>query len=154
MIVVWVEVSTFWHIKTEWSIVVVASEQVVWIVGDTRLHGSGLGELRRPHTHVSALCLMDSHVWWPDSVMDLSLTVVPLLEVVSTVFLMARMDLGQVHHQLLEFHLPETFIHKQIVFLMHCTMASLAGSAENFETSSKSIVEIHIKLALSNNSWL
>merc|ERR1712113_668129 len=136
VIVVWVEVSTFWHIKTEWSIVVVASKQIVWIVGDTWLHGSSLGELRWPHTHVSALCLMDSHVWWPDSIMDLPLTVVPLLEIVSAMFLMARMNLRQIHHQLLKFHLFETFVHKQVIFLMHSTVTSLAGSAEHFETSS------------------
>lgn len=42
MIKVWVEVTTFWHIKTEWSSVVVTCQQIVWVVGDTWLHGSGL----------------------------------------------------------------------------------------------------------------
>ena len=153
MIIVWVEVSAFRHINAEWCSVMVTSEKIVGVVGHTWLHSTGLGELGWPHTHVSSLGLMDSEIWWPDSVMDLSLAVVPLLEVVSSVLLMSWMDLGQVDHEFLQLHLFETFVHKQIVLLMHGTVASRAGSAENLEASPES-TEI-IKLApISENSEL
>ena len=139
MIVVWVEVSSFWYIDTERSSVVVTSEKVIRIVGHTWLHSTGLGELRWPHTHVCSLGLMDSEIWWPDSVMDLSLAVIPFLEVISSVLLMTWMNLWKVHHELLELHLFETFVHKEIVFLMHGTVATGAGSAEYLEASSQSI---------------
>jgi len=82
VIVVWVEVATLWHIKTEWWCVMVTGQQVVWVVGQTRLHVTSLGQLWWPHTLVGVLSLMDGHVGWPDSVVNLSLTEVPLLEVV------------------------------------------------------------------------
>ena len=43
VIVVWVEVSTLWYIKTEWWVVVVARQQVVWVVDQTRVVRSCLG---------------------------------------------------------------------------------------------------------------
>jgi len=52
VIVVWVEVTTLWHIKTEWGGVVISSEEVVWIVDVTWLMGGGLGELWWPHSLV------------------------------------------------------------------------------------------------------
>ena len=153
VVIVRVEVPTLRHVDAEGSSVVVTSEQVIWVVGHTRLHGTGLGELGWPHTHVRALGLVDGEIWWPDSVMDLSLAVVPLLEVVSSMLLMSWMDLGQVDHEFLQLHLFETFVHKQIVLLMHGTVASRAGSAENLEASPES-TEI-IKLApISENSEL
>ena len=136
VIEVWVKVTTLRYIKTEWSGVVVASQQVVRVVRDTWLHGSCLREFRRPHTHVCALCLMDSQIWWPDSVMDLPLPVVPLLEVVTAMLLMGWMDLGEVHHFLLKLHLSETLVHDQVILLMHSSVASLARSTENLEASS------------------
>ena len=138
MIIVWVEVSAFRHINAEWCSVMVTSEKIVWVVGHTWLHSTGLGELGWPHTHVGSLGLMDSEIWWPDSVMDLSLAVVPLLEVVTSVLLMAWMHFRKVHHKFLELHLFETFVHKEIVLLMHSTVAARAGSAENLESSSQS----------------
>jgi hypothetical protein len=68
--------------------------------------------------------------------MDLSLSVVPLLEVITTMLLMAWMYFWQIHHLLLQFHLFETFVNEQVVFLMHGTVASLARSAKYFEASS------------------
>jgi len=107
---------------------VIAGQQVVWIVDQTWLMGTSLGELRRPHTHVGVLSLMDSHVWWPDSVMDLTLSEIPFLEEVTTVLLMARMDFGKVDHLRLELHLSETLVHKKIVLLVHGSVATLASS--------------------------
>ena len=106
----------------------IAGQQVVWIVDQTWLMGTSLGELRRPHTHVGVLSLMDSHVGWPDSVMDLTLSEIPFLEEVTTVLLMARMDFGKVDHSLLELHLSETLVHKEIVLLVHGSVATLASS--------------------------
>lgn len=128
MIEVGVEVTTFWDIETKWWGIMVTCKQVVWVVDKTGLMGTSLGQLWWPNTLVSILSLMDSHVWWPDSVMDLTLSKVPLLEVVRTILLMSWVDLRQVNHLLSQFNLIETFFNKKIVFLMHSTVASLAGS--------------------------
>ena len=85
---------------------------------------------------------MDSHVGGPDSVVNFALTEVPLLEVVRAVLLMGGVHLGQVDHLLSEFVLLETFVDEQIVLLMHGTVASRAGSAENLESSSQPIFKI------------
>jgi hypothetical protein len=93
-----IEITAFWYIKTEWWGIMIASEQVIWVVSKTRLMGTSFWKLWRPNTLVSIFCLMDSHVWWPDSVMDLTLSKVPLLEVIWAVLLMTWMNLRQVNH--------------------------------------------------------
>lgn len=139
MIVVRVEVTTFRHIEAERRRVMIASQQVIGVVDQTWLMGTGLRELRRPDTHVGVLRLMDSHIWRPDSVMDLTLTIIPLLEKVTAIFLMRGMHLGEVHHLGLEFSLGETLVHEEIVFLMHGTVTTLASSGEDLETTTKTI---------------
>lgn len=125
---IWVEVTTFWHIETEWWRVVVACQQVVRIVDQTGLMGSSFGQFWRPNTLVGILGLMNSHIWWPHSVLDLALSKVPLLEVVRAILLVTRMDLGEVNHLVAELNLSETFINEQIVLLMHGAVAALACS--------------------------
>ena len=137
VIVVWVEVSTFWYIETEWWVVVVSRQQVVRIVDQTRVVRCCLGEIWWPYAEVSILGLMNSHVWWPHSIVDNSLSEVPLLEEVASVLLMSRMDLRQVDHLLHEIGLSETLVHQQIILLMHGSMASLTCSLEHLEASSK-----------------
>ena len=138
VIVVWIEVSTLWYIKTEWWVVVVSRQQVVRIVDQTRVVRSCLGEIWRPDTEVGILGLMNSHVWWPHSVVDDSLSKVPLLEEVSSVLLMSWMNLRQVDHLFHKLILSETLVHQQVILLMHGSVASLTGSLENLEASSKS----------------
>ena len=82
---------------------------------------------------------MDSHVWWPDSVRDLSLAVVPLLEEVRSVLLVTWVDLWKIDHFLGQLALLETLIDKEIIFLMHGSVASLTGSGEDLESSSQTI---------------
>ena len=137
MIVVRVEMSTLWHIKTEWWIVVVARQQVVWVVDQTRVVRSCLGKIWGPDTEIGILGLMDSHVWWPHSVMDNSLSEVPLLEEVASILLMCWMDLRQVDHLLHQFSLRETLVDDQVILLMHGSMATLTRSLEHLEPSSK-----------------
>jgi len=137
VIEVGVEVSTFGDIKTERRGVMVTSQQVVGVVDQTWGVSSDLGEFRRPDTLVSILCLMDSHIWWPDSVMDLSLTVIPFLEEVTSVLLMTGMDLGEEDHLVHELTLTEGLVHKEIVLLMHGAVATLAGALPHLETSSQ-----------------
>ena len=74
--------------------------------------------------------------------MDDALTVVPLLEVVTSVLLMGGVDSGEVLHEGHHLRLLETLVNKEIVFLMHGSVASLAGSGEHFETSAKPIFKI------------
>jgi hypothetical protein len=71
--------------------------------------------------------------------MDNTLTVVPFLEVVTSVLLMSWVNSREIFHQRLEFSLFETLVNQEIVFLMHGSVTSLARSAENFETSSQTI---------------
>jgi len=138
VIVVWIEMSSLWDIKTERWVVVVTGKKVVWVVDQSWVVGCCLGQIWRPDTEVSILGLMDGHVWWPHSIVNNSLSKVPLLEEVTSVFLMSWVNLWKVDHLLYELSLLETLVHKQIVFLMHGSMATLAGSLENLESSSKS----------------
>ena len=137
VIEVGVEVTTLRDIETEGRRVVVASQQVVGVVDQTRGVSGSLGQLRGPHSLVGVLSLMHSHVWGPDSVMDLALAVVPLLEVVRAVLLMAGMDLGKEHHLLHQLSLFETLIDEQVVLLMHGSVASLASTGEHLESTSQ-----------------
>ena len=141
VIVVRVEVTTLRHIETERRLVVVAGQEVVGVVDETGLMGASLGELGRPHAHVGVLGLMDGHVWWPDSVMDLTLSVVPLLEEVTAVLLMGGVDLREIDHASLELHLGETLVDEQIVFLVHGAVATLASTGEDLETTSQTIIQ-------------
>lgn len=69
--------------------------------------------------------------------MDLTLAVIPLLKVIASVLLMTWMDFWQKDHFFGELTLIETFANEQIVFLMHGTVAALARSAKDFETSAQ-----------------
>ena len=113
-------------------------EQVVRVVGQTRLVGRGLGQIRWPNTLVCILGLVHGHVWCPDSVTDDALAVVPFLEVVTSVLLMSGMDLGEENHLFHELILLETLVYKQVVALVHSSVAVLARSTENLETSAES----------------
>merc|ERR1719230_1826221 len=125
VIVVWVEVSTLWNVETEWWVVVVSSQQVVWIVDESWVVRSCLGQIWRPNTEVGVLGLMDSHVWWPHSVMDDSLSKVPLLIEVTSVLLMTWMDLWKINHLRGKLVLQETLVDQKIILLMHGSMATL-----------------------------
>ena len=83
---------------------------------------------------------MDSEVWWPDSVMNDSLSVIPFLEVITSVLLVSGMDLGSEDHFVHKLSLLETLVNQEIVFLMHGTMATLARSLEDLESTSQTIV--------------
>jgi len=141
VIEVGVEVATLRDIKTEWGSVVVASQQVIGVVGETRLHVTCLGQLWGPHTLVGVLGLMDGHVGWPDSVVNSALSEVPLLEVIRAVLLMTRVNFGQEDHLGSQLVLLETFVNKEIVLLMHSAVAALASTREDLETSSEPKVE-------------
>ena len=138
VIVVRVEVATLGHIEAERRRVVVAGEQVVGVVDQAWLGITSLGELGRPHAHVGVLRLMHSHVWWPDSVMDLTLAIVPLLEVVTSVLLVSGVHLGQVHHFALELHLGEALVDEKIVLQVHSTVAALASPREDLKATTES----------------
>ena len=51
---------------------------------------------------------------------------------------MAWMNLGEVDHLLVELSLLETLVYKEIILLMHGSVASLASSLENLKSSSES----------------
>jgi len=70
--------------------------------------------------------------------MDDSLSVIPLLEEITPVFLMRGVNSGEELHGVRELHLSETLVNKEIVFLMHGSVASLAGSGEDLVSASQS----------------
>jgi len=154
VVVVGVEVTTFWNVKTKWRRVVEASEQVVWVVRQTWLMGCGPGQVRWPDTLVGILGLMHSHVGRPDSVTDHTLAIVPFLEVITFVLLMCGVDFGKEDHLLGQFVLSETFVYEQVVALVHSTVASLAGSAEDLKTSSESAQMVKLKMSTINSNEL
>jgi hypothetical protein len=137
VVIVRVEVTALGDVQTEGSVVVVTSKQVVGIVNQTWLVSVGLGELRRPHTIVGILGLMNGEIGWPDSVMNHTLSEVPLLEVVTSVLLVSRVDLGGEDHAVHQFSLLETLVDQEIVLLMHGTVATLARSLEDLKTTSQ-----------------
>lgn len=94
VIVVRVEVSTFRDVSSERRVIVISGKQVVRVVDQTRGVRKGLREIWGPDTHIGIFCLMDGHVRRPHSICDNSLSEVPLLEVVTAIFLMAGVDLG------------------------------------------------------------
>jgi len=101
-----------------------------------RIH---LGQLRRPDSLIGTFGLMYCEVGGPDSVVDHSLSEVPFLEIIASVCLMSRMDFRGEDHFSHEFSLLETLINQQVVFLMHSSVTSLAGSLEDLESSPQSI---------------
>ena len=111
---VWVEVSSLWHIESERWVIVVPGQQVVWVVDQSRVVGGGLGQIWGPHAEVGILGLMDCHVWWPHSVVNNSLSKVPLLEEVTSVLLMCWMHFWKVDHLLHKINLIETLVHKKM----------------------------------------
>lgn len=137
MIVVRVEMSTLWNIETERWVVVVTGQEVVRVVDQTWGVGKGLRKIWRPDTHVGVLSLVDSHVWRPHSIMDNALSVVPLLEVITSVLLVTWVHLRKENHLVNEFSLLETLVHKQIVLLVHGTVAALTGTLPDLEASSE-----------------
>ena len=73
-------------------------KQVIWVVNKTWLMGASLGKLGWPHTQVRSLGLVDCHVGGPNSVLNSSLSEIPLLEIVRAMLLVARVELRQEHH--------------------------------------------------------
>lgn len=147
VIVVRVIVTTFRHIETERRVIVVTCEQVVGVVDQTWLMGVSLGKFGRPDTIVSILGLMHGEVRSPHSVLDDSLSVVPLLEVVALVFLMGGVNSWCEDHLADKFSLLESLVHKQIVLLMHSSVATLARSLEHLETSSQTIGKLILQVS-------
>ena len=91
---------------------------------------------------------MDGHVWRPHSIVNLSLSKVPFLEEITSVLLMSWMDLGKIDHLLHQISLVKTLVHKEIIFLMHSTVTSLASSLENLESSSKGLRVVSLERKL------
>ena len=81
---------------------------------------------------------MLGHVWSPHSIVNNSLSEVPLLEEITSVFLMTWMHLWEVLHLCHKISLFETLVDQKIILCLVGTMATLACSLEHLETSSQS----------------
>ena len=106
-----IEKSTFRNIQTKWWVVVITSHQIVRVVLQPWIMRSRLGKFWRPHPKIRILGLMHCHVWWPHSIMNNSLSKVPLLEEVTSVLLMTWMNLRKEDHLLHQFGLSESLVH-------------------------------------------
>jgi len=112
VIVVRVEESSLGHIQTKRRVVVEASHQIIDVADVTGVVGSSLGEVLRPKTSVGVLCVMHSEIWWPDSIMDGSLSIIPFLEEIALILLMSRMHFSKENHLVHKFSLFETLINE------------------------------------------
>jgi hypothetical protein len=72
--------------------------------------------------------------------MNDSLSEVPLLEVVSSVFLMSWVDLRCEDHFAHQLSLFKSLVHKQIVLLMHSSVTTLARPLEDLESSPQTVL--------------
>ena len=70
--------------------------------------------------------------------MDDPLSEVPLVEVVTLVLLVRRVQLLQEDHLVHQLSLCKTLVHEQIVLLLDRSMTSLTHSCEHLEPSSQS----------------
>jgi hypothetical protein len=86
---------------------------------------------------------MNGEVGWPDSIMNLPLSEVPFLEVVTSVLLMSGVNFGSENHLVHELSLLETLVDQKIVFLMHSSMATLARALEDLEATSQANGKLH-----------
>ena len=68
-----------------------------------------------PYSIVVVLCLINDEVRCPYSIMNESLSVIPLFEVVSLVFLVSMVDLWGQDHLVDDFSLLETLFDQKIV---------------------------------------
>lgn len=71
--------------------------------------------------------------------MDNSLSEVPLLEEVTSVLLMSWVNFWEEDHLLHDLRLLETLVDQKIVLLMHSSVATLACSLPDLESSSESL---------------
>jgi len=110
MIKVGIKISTFWYIMSKWRSIMITCQQIIRIVDKTRLMGSNLWQFWGPDSTVCSFSLVDCKIGRPHPVMDLSLSIVPLLEVVTFVFLMGRVDSWGKDHLVHKFSLLETLV--------------------------------------------
>ena len=94
---VWVEVFTVWNIDSMRGLVVVACQDVVCIV-QTSWSESDLGEIRWPNTSVHVLGVVLRNVVRVDKVVDVPWSLVPLLEVILLVVMMAGGQREHIEH--------------------------------------------------------
>ena len=81
MVKVRVKMLSFWNIDTSWVLVMISSQDVVDVVDSSWPH-SDFGEVSWPNSTVGVLGLILGEVGGIDSVMNVSVSVVPLLVVV------------------------------------------------------------------------
>lgn len=74
--------------------------------------------------------------------MNNSLSVVPLLEVVSSVLLVSRVDSWSEDHLVHKLSLLETLVDEKIILLMHGSVATLARSLEDLKTTSQAMKKL------------
>lgn len=162
VIEVGVEVSAFGYIVAERRVVVVACEEIVGVVDESRLVRSDLSEVGRPGSSVGVLGLVLGEVGRPHSVVDHPLSEVPLLEIVALVFLVSGVDLRSIHHLVYQLSLSKSLVHQQVVFFVNGSMTTLAGPLEDLEPSPQPIAisqrkayvaELKVFQVISEGQW-
>lgn len=112
----------------------VTSQDIVDVVNSSRSH-SDLGEISWPGTSVGVFGSILGHIWRVDSIVNVSVSLIPFLVVVLLEVVMSWTD-GEHTDHIGELELSISFIKKGIVLLLHNTVTVCAVSGEDLETSS------------------
>lgn len=128
MVIVGVEVLSFRDISSNRGLVSISGHQVVDKVVDAGVESVSGCQIFWPQTSVGVLGLMDCEIWRPNSVMNNSLSIVPLLEIVALIFLMSRMEFLKENHFIHQLSLSESLIDHNVILFMDESMTACAHS--------------------------
>lgn len=128
MIVVRVEVLSFWDISANRRLVAISCHQIINKVINSRVESISGCEIFGPQTSISVFSLMDSEIWRPNSVMNNSLSIVPLLEIIAFILLMSWVEFLKENHFINQFSLRESLINHNIILFMNESVTSCANS--------------------------
>lgn len=133
MVEVGVEVLSFGDIDSSRVLVLVSGQNVVDVVDLTRPHPN-LGEVCGPHSPIGVLGLLLRDVDGVDTVLDLSISLGPLLVVVLLEVVVGRTD-GEHGDHVGEFELVVGLVEQYVVLLVHDSVAIGAVLGEDLEAS-------------------
>lgn len=130
-----VEVSSFRDFESEGREVVIPGKDIVDVTSVGRVVLSSSGEIHGPESLISGLGVVSSHISGPNSVVNESLSIVPLIEVVTSSDLVAGVHGGSVFHLVDELLLTEDLIDHDVVLLLVGSVTRLAGLEPDLESS-------------------
>lgn len=134
VIEVGVEGLAFWDVHTLWGLVVVPGQDVVHVIESTGTH-TDLGEIGWPHTTISVLGLILREVGGVNSIVDVSITFVPLLVVVLLEVMVRWVNREGPSYQGCQLQLTVSLIEQDVVLLVHDTVTVTTIPSEHDEST-------------------